>query len=108
MPSGGRFFTENEDNRWKQRFINLSHAYTLLAELDRRELSELTVYERESYAHRFFMVVDLAWKTILDYLVYAGVDIPVVTPRSVVKEAFAAGVIQEGETFLEMIKTGMN
>ncbi|MDR1733299.1 MAG: nucleotidyltransferase substrate binding protein [Oscillospiraceae bacterium] len=94
----------DNDTRWKQRLTNFKQAHSLLSELYSRDLGELNIYERESYIHRFTMTFDLAWKTLADYLQYSGLEIPVKSPRSVIKEAFAAGILQDGDAFIDMLQ----
>jgi len=45
---------------------------------------------------RFEYSYELAWKTMKDYLQENGVTISPVTPRAVIKAAFAAGVVEDG------------
>jgi nucleotidyltransferase substrate binding protein (TIGR01987 family) len=91
----------SEDIRWKQRFQNFDRAFVLLREaLDGRPLSML---EKEGVIQRFEYSYELAWKTLKDYLEAGGIIISPVTPRQVIKEAFAAKVIADGEVWINMI-----
>lgn len=91
----------DEKPRWQYRLDNFSRAYALLSEgidaLVERDLSQL---EREGLIQRFEYTWELAWKTISDYLAYQGVDVTPVTPRSVIRAAFEAGVIDRGEDWM--------
>jgi len=91
-----------DDIRWKQCFQNFDHAFGLLREAleDNRTLSLL---EKEGVIQRFEYCYELAWKTLKDYLEYSGVVINPVTPRQVIKEAFAANIIQDGQVWINML-----
>ncbi|MFI5201713.1 MAG: nucleotidyltransferase substrate binding protein [Candidatus Kapaibacterium sp.] len=94
----------NPDTRWKQRFQNYSRALKLLREAiaDRENLSEL---EKEGTVQRFEFTLELAWKTLKDYLEESGVIVTPITPMSVIKEAFAAEIIRDGPLWIDMLKT---
>jgi len=94
---------EAQDIRWKQRFANFLKAHNLLAELYHREIADLNIYECESYIHRFTLVFDLSWKTLNDYLQFQGINSTFTTPRAIIKEAFSAQVIQDGQIFIDML-----
>ena len=92
----------SEDIRWKQRFQNFDRAFVLLREAfaDQRELSML---EKEGVIQRFEYTYELAWKTLKDYHEASGVIITPVTPRQVIKEAFAAKIITDGQVWINML-----
>ena len=92
----------SEDIRWKQRFQNFDRAFVLLREAlsDGRQLSML---EKEGVIQRFEYSYELAWKTLKDYLEAGGVVISPVTPRQVIKEAFAAKIIADGQVWINML-----
>ena len=93
-----------EDVRWKQRFQNFDRAYLLLNEaFEQHPLQELSDLEQEGVIQRFEYTYELAWKTMKDYLEENGVIIAPVTPRNVIKEAFAAGLIQDGQVWIDMM-----
>lgn len=52
----------------------------------------LSTLEKECMIQRFEVALELGWKTLKDYLEFARVTISPVTPRNVIKEAFAAKV----------------
>jgi nucleotidyltransferase substrate binding protein (TIGR01987 family) len=94
---------ENQDIRWRQRFENYSKACALLSEINDYELSGTLAIIREGFIQRFEITFDLAWKTVNDYLRYLGHDVQP-SPRSVIKEAFAAKVIADGQAFIDMLE----
>ena len=92
------------DIRWKQRFQNYGRAYQLLREpFERGGLEQLSELEQEGVIQRFEYSYELAWKTMKDYLQESGVTISPVTPRAVIKAAFAAGVIEDGQVWVDMM-----
>lgn len=92
------------DIRWKQRFQNFDRAFILLrSALEDQPLNQLSDLEQEGVIQRFAYSYELAWKTMKDYLEDNGVVISPVTPRNVIKEAFAAGLIKEGQIWVDMM-----
>ncbi|MGD9825736.1 nucleotidyltransferase substrate binding protein [Desulfobacter sp.] len=92
------------DIRWKQRFQNFDRAFILLrSALEDQPLDQLSDLEQEGVIQRFAYSYELAWKTMKDYLEDNGVVISPVTPRNVIKEAFAAGLIKEGQIWVDMM-----
>jgi nucleotidyltransferase substrate binding protein (TIGR01987 family) len=93
----------NRDIRWKQRFENFDRGFVLLREALEREPETLSMLEKEGVIQRFEYTFELAWKTLKDYLEEGGLVISPITPRQVIKEAFAAKVIPEGEVWVNML-----
>jgi nucleotidyltransferase substrate binding protein (TIGR01987 family) len=93
----------NQDIRWKQRLENYSKACERLSEITGYELSETPSIICEGFIQRFEITFDLAWKTTNDYLRYLGHDVQP-SPRPVIKEAFAAKVIADGQAFIDMLE----
>ncbi|MBK8537124.1 MAG: nucleotidyltransferase substrate binding protein [Candidatus Competibacteraceae bacterium] len=93
-----------EDIRWKQRFDNFNralHQLTLAVELSRqRPLSDL---EKQGVIQAFEFVHELAWNVLKDFLEYEGIQ-GIVGSRSTVREAFNRGLIEDGETWMDMIE----
>lgn len=92
-----------QDIRWKQRFQNFDRAVVLLREPIERDVTTLSNLEKEGTIQRFEFTVELAWKTLRDYLEYEGRVIEPVTPRNVIKEAFAAHTIRDGQVWIDML-----
>lgn len=92
-----------QDIRWKQRFQNFDRAVVLLREPFERDVTTLSNLEKEGTIQRFEFTVELAWKTLKDYLEYEGQVIDPVTPRNVIKEAFAARILSEGQVWIDML-----
>ncbi len=97
-------FRVNPDNRWKQRFQNYEKALSLLREAlaDVESLSEL---EKEGTVQRFEFTFELAWKTLKDYLEFNGIVLDQVLPSNVIKQAFAAKIISDGQLWIDMLRS---
>jgi nucleotidyltransferase substrate binding protein (TIGR01987 family) len=93
----------NPDIRWKQRFQNFGRGFVLLREALERKPESLSMLEKEGVIQRFEYTFELTWKTIKDYLEEGGLVISPVTPRQVIKEAFAAKVISDGDVWIRML-----
>jgi len=91
------------DIRWKQRFTNFDRAVVLLREPIERGLDSLSALEKEGMIQRFEFAMELAWKTLKDYLEHEGTVVTPATPRRVIKEAFAARIIEDGQVWIDML-----
>ena len=93
-----------KDIRWKQRFQNFDRAFLLLrSALEERGLEQMSDLEKEGLIQRFEYSYELAWKTMKDYLEKHGTNINPVTPRNVIKEAFSAKIITDGQVWVDML-----
>jgi nucleotidyltransferase substrate binding protein (TIGR01987 family) len=91
------------DVRWHQRFDNFQRAFALLREALADGPAALNQLEKEGVVQRFEYTLELAWKTLKDYLEAGGVVLTALTPRQVVKDAFAARILADGQTWIDMI-----
>lgn len=88
-----------------QKIENYHHA------LDQLEKA-ITIYEkdtsdslyRDGLIQRFEFTVELAWKSLKEYLEDQGTILGIASPRGVLKEAYAAGVIADPEVWDDIIK----
>ena len=92
----------NPDIRWKQRFENYEKALSLLREA-MADVNSLSDLEKEGAIQRFEYTVELAWKTLKDYLEYSGEVLAQITPKNVVKSAFSAKIISDGQIWIDML-----
>ena len=81
----------SNDIRWEQRFENFTRALGLLRDALARGPGPLNQLEKEGVVQRFEYTLELAWKTIKDYLEASGVVLSAVTPRQVVKDVLPPG-----------------
>ncbi len=84
--------------RWCYRFDNYRRAFSLLREAIEQE-RPLTQLEKEGVIQRFEYTMELAWKTMKDFLESEGVVLEPITPRTVIRRAFEAGIIQRGDAW---------
>jgi nucleotidyltransferase substrate binding protein (TIGR01987 family) len=91
------------DIRWQQRLANFERALRLLREAMANGPDALNQLEKEGVIQRFEYCFELAWKTVKDYMEANGIVFDVVLPRQVIKDAFAAKVLNEGATWIAML-----
>lgn len=93
------------DIRWKHRLANFRKAASQLSSAvdlaQRRELSEL---ERQGLIQAFEFTHELAWNVMKDYFVYQG-NTAITGSRDAIREAFQKGLIEDGEGWMEMIRS---
>ena len=68
--------------------------------MEKRELSQL---EKEGVIQRFEYTMELSWKVMKDYLESENVVFEQVTPRSVIRKAFEAKLVKNGDLWMEML-----
>lgn len=90
-------------DRWGQRFETFVRALELLREPIHSGVERLNTLEKEGLVQRFQTCLELAWKTLKDYLESEGFPFTAATPRSVLKEAFAAGILEDGQVWMDML-----
>jgi nucleotidyltransferase substrate binding protein (TIGR01987 family) len=91
------------DIRWQQRLTNFERALRLLREAMAEGPEALNQLEKEGVIQRFEYCFELAWKTMKDYMEASGIVVDVVMPRQVIKDAFAAKVLNDGATWIAML-----
>lgn len=96
--------TDQSLPRWRQRLVNYRRA---LARLDEavalarsRPLSDL---ERQGLIQAFEFTFELACNLLKDYLDYQGASL-VTGSRDAIREAYARGLIDQGEVWMGMLQ----
>ncbi len=93
------------DIRWKQRFDNFGKAFLELKEaVDLAAARPLSKLEKQGAIQGFEYTHELAWNVLKDYLEYQGI-IGLIGSRDTTRAAFQRGLIEDGETWMEMIKS---
>lgn len=92
------------DIRWKQRFQNFERAFLLLKSALENGAEHLSDLEKEGVIQRFKVTLELAWKTLKDYLSASYVVIKPVTPKEVIKQAFIANIIPDGDSWISILE----
>ncbi|AOY75996.1 nucleotidyltransferase substrate binding protein [Clostridium formicaceticum] len=94
-----------QDVRWMQRFSNYKKALKQLEEaVELMEKRELTNLEKQGVIQGFEYTHELAWKTIKDFFENRG-NTNIYGSKDATKEAFALGLIENGEVWMQMIKS---
>ena len=95
-----------ETLRWQYRFDHFKRAYFLLQEAcEQYGEGKMEQLAKEGMIQRFKVCVELAWKTIKDYMEYNHHVFAQIYPSIVIKEAFAAKLLADGEGWLEALDT---
>lgn len=90
-------------SRLQERIENFNRAFELYTEAVNAYNSE---YENILYhlalTQSFEICFELAWKVLKDYLLENGIEKHL--PKEIIKEAFAAEVIKDGQLWIDMLK----
>ena len=93
-----------KDIRWVQRFQNFKGAFHQLASAvklaQERDLSDL---EQQGMIQAFEFTHELAWNTLKDFLEARGSTVKIYGSKDATREAFAAGLIENGGFWMDMI-----
>lgn len=91
------------DVRWQQRFNNFENAHRNLIEmLELLKKEPLNKAYKLAVIQSYEMDIELTWKTLKDYLNYLGYKVQ--APREVIKQAFSAEIIKDGEIWIQMLE----
>ena len=91
---------DSQDIRWQQRLHHFRKAFLLLEQSISIEVpSEV---EWAGMIQFFEMSFELGWKVLKDYLEEEGFQIN--CPRVAIKQAFQAGLIEDGRIWLEALQ----
>lgn len=91
----------SEAIRWQQRFDNYSKALCQLTRFI--EKGELNEFELQGLIQCFEYNYELAWNTMKDLFESQG-ESGIMGSRDAIRLAFRRGLIEDGETWMEMIK----
>lgn len=94
-----------QDIRWQQRFHNFLKAFSLIEEAVMKYHNEgISDLEEQGLTQRFEFTHELAWNVLKDYFEYQG-NTDITGSRDATREAFNKGLIEDGEGWMEMIKS---
>ena len=110
--------TDDTDIRWQQRFSNFNKALAKLSDaiafiksdLEKQEIDHENTEEildeilKEGFIQRFEYTHELAWNVMKDFLSEVG-DVKIYGSKDATKEAFKAELIENGDVWMEMIKS---
>ena len=96
---------QNPDVRWRQRLHSFGKAFRRLSDAAilaaKRDLTEL---EQQGLIQAFEFTHELAWKTLKDFLEAKGAA-EIYGPKVAIRQAFAAGLIEDGDAWMAMIES---
>jgi nucleotidyltransferase substrate binding protein (TIGR01987 family) len=92
----------SQDIRWIQRLNHFTQALGQLTKfIQKGALNEL---EKQGVIQAFEYTYELAWNTMKDYFESLG-ETDLLGSRDVIRLAFKRGLIQEGEIWMDMLKS---
>ncbi|MBF0399499.1 MAG: nucleotidyltransferase substrate binding protein [Magnetococcales bacterium] len=93
-----------QEVRWQQRFSNYHKALqTLVEAVELAQQRALSGLEQQGLIQSFEFTHELAWNVLKDYLEYKGLS-NLIGSRDATRAAFKAGLIEQGEVWMEMIR----
>ena len=95
--------SNNLDIRWVQRLSHFEKALDLLEDALSNGPDALSLLEKEGVVQRFEYTLELAWRTVKDYLEASGWVFATVTPRQVLKDAFGSKIVADGQVWTDML-----
>ncbi len=87
-----------QDIHWQQRFNNFKRAFLLLREAMENDLDSMSQLEKEGIIQRFEYTFELAWNVLKDKMEYDGINLDKISPKTVVRQAYAAKYIKDADT----------
>ena len=89
--------------RWRQRLESLQRALGQLeAALQAHDADPESEVIGMAVIKAYEFSFELSWKTLKDLLSYEGLD--VLLPREVLRQAFAAGLLRDGQVWIDMLE----
>jgi nucleotidyltransferase substrate binding protein (TIGR01987 family) len=101
------------DISWAYRFDSFNTAFNKLEEAIIKEKKKADSRDKDApilkllkdgVIHRFEYTHELAWNVMKDFLVHAG-NTTIFGSKDATREAFAAGLIMNGDVWMDMIKS---
>ena len=93
----------SEEIRWHYRHDRFGRALRLLRKALENGAAELNPLEQEGLVQRFEYTFELGWKLLKDRLEHEGVALDRRTPREVIRAAFKAKLIHDGDLWMDML-----
>lgn len=93
----------DKDIRWRQRFQNYARA---VAQLESGlDVKRPDILQKQGIIQCFEYTFELAWKTLQDFLIRERGYADTRGPRPVLEQAFQDGIIRNGLTWPDMLKS---
>ena len=94
-----------KDIRWKQRLNNLKLALGQLGDaVALSKQRDLSLLEQQGLIQAFEFTHELCWNVMKDYFYFQG-NSDITGSRDASREAFKAGLVQDGNIWMEMIQS---
>lgn len=90
-----------KETRWQQRFVNFEKAFLQLRSAV-KSIDALDDLSKEGMIQRYEYTLELAWKTLKDFLESKAVIASF--PKDVIRHAFQTELIEDGELWMEILK----
>lgn len=88
-------------SRLKERIENFNKAFNLFFTMRNNFIQDKeNDTNKLALTQSFEILFELSWKVLKDYLYENGIQ--VYTPREVIKEAFSANILQNGQIWIDM------
>lgn len=92
----------NSELRWQQRFSNFEKAYRNLMQIKDYDLNQLSILKKEGFIQRYKYTLELALKTLKDYLFQQGYDSA--SPKELLRQALQNEIITDGEVWIKALQ----
>ena len=92
----------NADTSPKQQLEIFAHGLNLLRQALHRGPDCLNPLEKEGAIRRFEHCLDLAWKTMFDFLEASGLRVAPITPRETLRQAAASKLVPDAQVWIDM------
>ena len=89
------------DEKFNKRISSFCNSLDALAEARERDLADSFVLSGTSA--KFSITFDLAWKSLKEYMQDQGATTPLQFPKQVLREAYAAELIDDERLWLDML-----
>lgn len=95
----------DQDIRWHQRLANYTQGLARLSDaVELASQRSLTPLEQQGLIQAFEFTHELAWNLMKDYFFWQG-NSAITGSRDASREAFAKGLLEDGEGWMAMIKS---
>ena len=93
-------------SRLSERIENYNKAYSFFTDAVEAYNNDKTVIlSHFALIQTYEVCFELAWKVLKDYLFINGINVSM--PKEVIKEAFAANVINDGQLWIDMLNLSL-
>jgi nucleotidyltransferase substrate binding protein (TIGR01987 family) len=96
--------TASDKPRWLYRFDHYTSALAVLRDdVQTMRTHQFSDREKRGVIQSFEFTWELAWKLMKDYLEQMGLHLEIATPAAVIREAFVARLIENGDLWMQAL-----